>query len=168
MILQPSSSFAPAPAVFIRVGEAVRETVGEPWIGVVVTPFTGVLVGDPLGVVGAVVGIPDVVGVTDGVSFERTLGVSVGLPVPVIVAVGVAAAAVVPVAVAVGVAAAAVVPVAVAVGVAAAAVVTVGLGEGGVSAGSPGNVSAIISARLLNASLSESKPSIGPNSCPAS
>jgi hypothetical protein len=157
-----------APPVFVGVPPPpppVGVTVGvpppPPPVGVVVgvpppPPPVGVVVGVPLPPppVGVVVGVPGVlVGVPVGDPVGDPLAV-VGVTVLPDVLVGD------PVGVPVGVC-----PV-VGVGVAERTVV-VGLGDAaGLSPASPGNVSAWISARLLNPSPSESRSSIGPNWCP--
>jgi len=154
-MLQPSSSLEGNPPVAVRAAEVVGETapvavlpgeaVAAPRLGVTVGVFTGMLVGDALGIVAVAVPVPNVlVGV-----WSDPLGVTVGVSPACPVTVGVAACPVT-------------------VGVATERGVGVGEGAGaGVSFGSPGNVSAMISARLLNPSPSESALSIGANSWPA-
>ena len=165
-MLQPSSSLEGAE---VRAAVAVRERVGVPMPGVpaVGVPAGLVTVGDPLPAVGVVVRLPDVlVGAPVGDPVDAPLGVAVG-PSP-IVGVGVPSVGVPSVGVpslgdSVGVTVGA--SSGVEVGVSERAVI-VGLGStAGVSSGLPGNVSASISARLLNPSPSESASSIGANSC---
>jgi len=158
-MLQLSSSPPPRPdppRVGVRAADLVGETVVEP-PGVRVGVFTAV-VGDALEVVGVTVALTDVlVGTWTGDPVGVAVGVSPVCSVPVGVAVGVSPVS----SVLVGVASERGVSVEVGEGVA------VGEGSGGVSPGSPGNVSAMISARLLAPSPSESSLSIGANSCPA-